>query len=71
MVKQIVINKETKKVLRFGCCDFENDGSFDSDIEQIIEQNFRFSPGMYSFATDETTDWFYDEANDTFTLIAP
>jgi hypothetical protein len=67
MNKQIVIDKETKKVLRFGHCDFENDGSFDSDTEQIIEQNFRFSPGLYNFETGETTDWFYDEENDTFT----
>jgi len=67
MVKQIVIDKETKQVLRFGYCDFENDGSFDSNTEQIIEQNFRFSPGLYNFETGETTDWFYDEENDTFT----
>ena len=71
MNKQIVIDKTSKKVLRFGCCDFENDGSFDSDTEQIIEQNFRFSPGLYNFATDAMTDWYYDEENDTFTLTAP
>ena len=71
MDKQIVIDKETKQVLRFGHCDFENDGSFDSDTEQIIEQNFRFSPGLYNFATDATNAWYYDEENDTFTQIAP
>lgn len=34
-----VIDKVTTELKRFGCCNFENDGSFDSETEQIIQSN--------------------------------
>jgi hypothetical protein len=34
MIRNIVINKTSKKVLKHGLCDFENDGQFDSQIKR-------------------------------------
>ena len=51
-------------VERFGYCDFENDGSFDADNEQIIEREFIFDPDIRS------EDWEYDSATDTFIKVA-
>jgi hypothetical protein len=37
MIEQsFVLDKLTKKVLRYGYCDFTNDGSFLPDTEEII-----------------------------------
>ena len=43
MTQQNVIRKSDKILLRFGYCDFEHDGAFDSDTEEIIELNFVFA----------------------------
>lgn len=61
MIQQIVINTVTKKVLRRGYCDFENDGSFNAEKESIIEKEFLFS--------DEENDYEYNEETETFNII--
>ena len=47
MIQKVVIDKNTKIVKRWGYCDFENDGSFDPDTEEIIEKNFDFKPSPF------------------------
>jgi hypothetical protein len=47
-------------VLRYGFCDFENDGSYNAANEQIIESAFVFSPPA------RVQDWKYDSEEDTF-----
>ena len=69
MIKQVVINKTTKKVLRWGYCDFTNDGSFDSVTEEVIEKDFIFDPPLYDMFTDVTTEWYWD--GETFTQTSP
>ncbi len=54
---QVVIDKTTKEVKRSGYTDFVNDGSFDSDTEEVIEKDFIFK-------FDKSYKW--DEAQDTF-----
>jgi len=34
---QYVVDKTTKKLKRYGNCDFENDGSFNSGTEEIVD----------------------------------
>lgn len=60
MIKQIVIDKITKEVKRWGYCDFSNDGSFDEFTEEIIEKDFLF--------LSEYSDiiWYYDTEEDIF-----
>jgi len=58
--QQNVIDKTTKVVKRWGFCDFENDGSFDSNTEEIIEMAFLFDPDI-----DEMT-WLWDSGLETF-----
>lgn len=58
--QQNVIDKTTKVVKRWGFCDFENDGSFDENTEEIIVKNFLFDPDI-----DETT-WLWDSELETF-----
>lgn len=38
-MKKYVLNKTTKQVLRWGFCDFANDGKFNSITEEIISTN--------------------------------
>lgn len=65
MIQKNVIHKTTKKVLRFGFTDFENDGSFDSINEEIIEKYFTFKPSL------RYQDWFYNSATNDFQITAP
>lgn len=58
--QQNVIDKTTKVVKRWGFCDFENDGSYQPDVEEIIEKAFLFDPDI-----DETT-WLWDSELETF-----
>jgi hypothetical protein len=41
---QVVIANSTQYVLRHGYCDFENDGSFDSETETILTTPVVFDP---------------------------
>ena len=63
MIKQIVIDKTTKNVKRWGYCDFQNDGTFNSDTEQIIEKEFIFNPDI------DEQDWQYDNGSGEFVKI--
>ena len=54
MVLQTVINKTSKLALRSGYCDFENDGSFNSATEEIIEYEFIFYPPI------DQQDWYWN-----------
>jgi hypothetical protein len=54
-ILQCVINKTTKKVKRFGFCDFWNDGKFDSGTEEIVEQNFIFNSLPLAYQ-----DWYWN-----------
>ena len=63
IAQQNVIDKTTKIVKRWGRCDFENDGSFDSDTEQIITKEFVFDPDI------DVQDWEYDSELDTFVEV--
>lgn len=54
MIQQNVIDKTTKIVKRAGYCDFEHDGSFNPDTEEIITMNFTFNPPL------EEQAWEYD-----------
>jgi hypothetical protein len=60
MIMQTVINKETKKVLRYGYCDFEHDGSFDSENEEIIEKEWIFEKEL------QEVDYYWDAENEIF-----
>lgn len=52
---RVVIDKKTKKVLRYGYCDFESDGSFDAANEEIVE------PGTFVFDPPiDVQDWVWD-----------
>lgn len=59
-IKQVVIDKTNNQVLRWGYCDFENDGSFDGSNEEIIENDFNFQPDI------DQQDWFWDDVGQTF-----
>lgn len=56
-ILQCIIDSTTKQVKRFGFCDFEDDGSFDSGTEEIIEQNFLFTslPLILTYQ-----DWYWN-----------
>lgn len=54
MIMQNVIDKTSKIVKRYGYCDFENDGSFDSENEEIIEYEFTFYPPI------DQQDWYWN-----------
>ena len=69
MIKQVVINKTTKKVLRWGYCDFTNDGMLDPDTEEVIEKDFIFDPPLSDMYTGVTTEWYWD--GETFTETPP
>jgi len=61
MIRQVVIRKNDNKVLRHGFCDFENDGSFNSEIEEIIEKDFTFNPDI------DDQGWYWHPELETFT----
>jgi hypothetical protein len=61
---QVVIDKTTKDVKRFGYCDFENDGSFDSETEEIIEHYFVFDP-----RPSATVTWRWNSSLETFEQV--
>ena len=63
--KQFVIDKTTKKVLRFGFCDFANDGSFTSGTEEIIENNGILLPPL------EEQDWYWNQNLGEFQKTQP
>ena len=41
-------------VLRYGYCDFENDGTFDAVSQKVIAKEFTFNPEI------TTQDWYWD-----------
>lgn len=49
-----VIDKTSKIVKRHGFCDFENDGAFDSNTEEIVVKDFFFNPDI------DTQDWYWN-----------
>lgn len=55
-----VIDKTTKVVKRWGFCDFENDGSFDPDNEEIITKRFIFDPDI------DAATWLWNPTTETF-----
>jgi len=59
MQMQVVLQKSDNKVLRFGYCDFENDGSFDSENEKIIEKYCECDLLAGDFFYNEETGEFY------------
>jgi len=54
---QTVIDKNTGQVLRAGYCDFANDGSFNSETEEIITGYFECDP---------KSDYTYNSETETF-----
>lgn len=54
MIRKEVIDKVSKRVKRHGFCDFENDGTFDSETEEIIEKDFDFVPNI------NIQDWYWN-----------
>lgn len=62
---ETVIDKTSKEVKRYGYCDFLNDGSFDSDTEEIIDGFFEFDPD-YNYTYNVSTETF-----DKGSLITP
>ena len=58
MQKQFVIDKITKQVLRYGFCDFTNDGNFLSEIEEIVESN--------AVLEGDETPWYWNSATQEF-----
>jgi hypothetical protein len=46
MIQQNVIDMVSKKVKRYGHCNFRDDGSFDEVNEDIIEMEWVFSPDI-------------------------
>jgi len=63
MIQQNVIDKTTGIVKRWGFCDFEHDGTFDADTEDIITMRFVFDPPI-----DEQA-WEYVEELETFVEV--
>jgi Zn finger protein HypA/HybF involved in hydrogenase expression len=55
-----VIDKTSKIVKRHGYCDFQNDGQFDSQTEEIVEKEFDFDE-----PTRETV-WTWNSTTETF-----
>lgn len=51
--QQNVIDINTKKLLRFGYCNFQKDGSYNPETEEIILRERQF-PGF------PETEYFYD-----------
>ena len=62
MVQHVVIQKSDNKVLRYGFSDFENDGQYNSEIEEIIESSY-----MFKISLDEQ-DYHYNPETETFYL---
>ncbi len=54
MIRQSVYLKTTKKVLRTGYCDFENDGSYNQATENIEILDFDFNPCC------DVQDWYWN-----------
>lgn len=65
MIRQVVIDKVSKQVKRHGFCNFENDGSFNSETEEIIEKDFIFNPDI------DEQDWYWNEGIYEFQQTAP
>lgn len=61
---RVVIDKTTKDVKRYGYCDFENDGSFDSGTEEIVEHYFVFDP-----RPSDTVTWRWNATLETFEQV--
>lgn len=57
---QFVIDQTTKKLKRYGACDFANDGSFDTATEQIIESDVVLTAPL------EDQAWFWNAATGEF-----
>ena len=57
MIKQFVIDSTSKKVKRWGYCDFSADGSFDAATEQVIEKEVALSPSQ---------NWYWNEGMQEF-----
>lgn len=53
-MRQVVIEKTTGKVLRWGYCDFASEDIFNAEAEEIINTDFVFSPDI-----DEVA-WYWD-----------
>ena len=54
MTMESVIDKTSKKVKRYGYCDFANDGSFNPTTEEIISKDFFFAPDI------DQQDWYWN-----------
>jgi hypothetical protein len=60
-IMQFVIDKTSKELLRFGNCDFANDGQFNSGTEEIIEKDFNFDE---TFSPEVT--YYYNSSTQEF-----
>jgi len=56
----VVIDKDTNQVKRFGNVDFENDGQFDSETEEMLTTDFMFDESVHE------REWFWNETTETF-----
>jgi len=61
MTFKVLIDKSTKYVKAYGCCDF----IVNPDTEQVVEKEFYFVPSLSS------TIWEYIEAQNTFVTVEP
>ena len=59
MIQKVVINKKSKIRKRSGYSDFQNDGSFNSSEEEIVEKEFDFIDG-HIYKYNEGTETFDD-----------
>jgi hypothetical protein len=55
--QQVVISITSQKVLRWGYCDFEHDGTFDPVTEEILENDFEL---------DVNYEWTWDSVQEIF-----
>lgn len=69
ITQQVVIDSTTKEVKRYGRCDFENDGSFDPETEELIGSDFLFEPPMPPGLGPPTEVWYYNGS--TFQITPP
>lgn len=60
MALKVVIDKITKRVKRFGYCDFASLPNFDSSAEEVIEKDFLFDPPLLEKV------WKYNTTSLTF-----
>jgi len=59
-IRQHVLNKISKKVLRSGHVDFINESIFNAETEEVLEQDFEFDPPL------QIRNWYYNTSTGLF-----